>query len=132
MSTEPIVVTAAVIERDGRLLVSRRLRGTHLAGLWEFPGGKVEPGETHEQSLERELQEELGVNAVVGEEIVVTEHAYPERTIRLHFRRCRIDGDPRPLLGQELQWVTREELKTIELPEADAELVRILSSKPNP
>jgi len=128
MNTEPIVVTAAVIERDGRLLVSRRLRGTHLAGLWEFPGGKVEPGETHEQSLERELQEELGVNAVIGEEIVVTEHAYPERTVRLHFRRCRIAGEPQPLLGQELQWVTREELKTIELPEADAELVRILCS----
>ena len=80
---------AAVIERDGRFLVTRRLEGTHLAGLWEFPGGKCEPGETHEACLARELMEELGVVATIGDEILVTEHAYPERTVRLHFRAMR-------------------------------------------
>jgi 8-oxo-dGTP diphosphatase len=123
----PIVVVAAVIERDGRFLLGRRLTGTHLAGYWEFPGGKCDPGETHEACLRRELLEELGVESDIGTEIVVTEHAYPDRTVRLHFRRCRIEGDPRHLLGQELRWVTREELTTIELPEADRELVQVLS-----
>jgi 8-oxo-dGTP diphosphatase len=124
----PIVVVAAVIERDGRFLLGRRLTGTHLAGFWEFPGGKCDPGETHESCLRRELREELGVESAVGAEIVVTEHAYPDRTVRLHFRRCRIEGDPRNLLGQDLRWVTRAELTTIELPEADRALVELLVS----
>ena len=89
-----VVVLAAVIERDGRFLVTRRQKGTHLDGLWEFPGGKCEPGETHAQCLARELREELGLEAVVGDELLVTEHAYPERTVRLHFRRCTIAGEP--------------------------------------
>jgi mutator protein MutT len=124
---EPIVVLAAVVERDGRLLVTRRLEGTHLSGLWEFPGGKCEPGESHESCLQRELQEELGVAADVLEEIVSTEHAYPERTVRLHFRRCELAAPPQPLLGQEMRWVTRDELRSLPLPEADRALVEALT-----
>jgi mutator protein MutT len=127
MNADVIVVVAAIIERDGRFLVTRRLRGTHLAGLWEFPGGKVEPDETLGASLERELREELGVGAKVGDQIVVTEHTYPERTVRLHFHYCEVQGDPQPLLGQEIRWVTRSELRALALPEADARLVRILT-----
>ena len=97
-----LVVLAAVIERGDRLLVTRRLTGTHLSGLWEFPGGKCEAGESHEACLARELLEELGVRATVGRELLITEHAYPERTVRLHFRTCEIDGEPSPLLGQEM------------------------------
>src|SRR5689334_20140614 len=111
---DAVIVAAAVIERDGRFLVSRRLKGTHLAGLWEFPGGKCDPDESHADCLRRELAEELGVAAVVHEEIVATEHAYPERTVRLHFHRCEISGEPRPVLGQELRWVTRPELRCLE------------------
>ena len=92
-----IVVLAGVIERDGKLLVTRRLEGTHLSGYWEFPGGKCEPGEAHESCLEREILEELNVAAEVGEEILVTEHAYATRTVRLHFRWCRIQGEPTSL-----------------------------------
>jgi mutator protein MutT len=121
-----IVVAAGVIERDGRLLVSRRLKGTHLAGLWEFPGGKCDPGETVASCLSRELNEELGVPSTVGDEILVTEHAYAERTVRLHFHRATIDGDPQPLIGQELRWITRAELATMSFPEADSELIRRL------
>lgn len=125
----PIIVVAGVAEREGRLLVTRRLEGTHLSGLWEFPGGKCEPDESHEACLLRELDEELGVTATVGDEIVVTEHAYPDRTVRLHFRQCTLAGEPRPRLGQELRWVTRLELRTLALPEADKELVDRLSSQ---
>jgi mutator protein MutT len=127
VSGQVIVVLAAVIERGGRYLLSRRLKGTHLAGLWEFPGGKCEPDEAHDACLARELQEELAVDATIGDEVIVTEHAYPERTVRLHFRRCEIAGEPRAVLGQELRWVTPAELKTIELPEADRALVEMLS-----
>jgi len=125
-SAGPTVVVAAVIERNGRFLLSRRLQGTHLAGLWEFPGGKCELHETHEHCLTRELQEELGVDAIVREQIVQTEHAYPEKTVRLHFRRCDILGEPRAMMGQDLRWVTREELSLLKLPEADQELVDLL------
>jgi mutator protein MutT len=129
MTAEPatIVVIAAVIERDGRFFVTRRLEGTHLSGCWEFPGGKCEPGESHEACLRREVAEELGVDAQVGGEIVVTEHAYPERTVRLHFRRCRLSGEPRPLLGQETRWVTQSEMKDLPFPEADRTLIEILT-----
>jgi mutator protein MutT len=132
MSESPsrvIVVLAAVVEENGRFLVARRLKGTHLADMWEFPGGKTEPGETHEACLRRELREELGVDSEVGEEIVTTEHAYPDRTIRLHFRRTRITGTPQPLIGQQLRWVTREELGSLELPPADRELIEILMGR---
>ena len=80
-----IVVTAAVVERVGCFLVTRRPAGTHLEGYWEFPGGKCEPGETLEASLLRELREELAVDAVVGNEILATSHTYPERRVDLHF-----------------------------------------------
>jgi mutator protein MutT len=125
----PIVVLAAVIERDGRLLVTRRVAGTHLSGLWEFPGGKCEPGEPHETCLARELREELDVTSEIGAEILVTEHAYPSqrRTVRIHFRSCRIDGEPRSMLGQEMRWVTREDLRGLEFPEADRDLIERLA-----
>jgi 8-oxo-dGTP diphosphatase len=125
-TTTPVVVLAAVIERDGRYLLSRRLKGTHLAGLWEFPGGKCEPGETHEACLARELREELGADTRVGPELIVIDHAYPERTVRLHFRRCEILGEPVAMLDQELRWATSAELRTLELPEADRALIELL------
>ena len=134
MPAEPgasvIVVLAAVIERDGRFLVTRRLQGTHLSGYWEFPGGKCEAGESHETCLARELAEELAVRSDIGAELLVTEHAYPSRTVRLHFRRCAISGDPQPLLGQEMRWVTREEMRSLEFPEADRGLIGLLTGGP--
>jgi 8-oxo-dGTP diphosphatase len=129
-----IIVLAGVIERDEKLLVTQRLEGTHLSGYWEFPGGKCEPGEAHESCLEREILEELNVAAEIGEEILVTEHAYPSRTVRLHFRRCRIKGEPTAVLGQAMRWVTREELVSLQFPEADRELIDLLlkSTSPGP
>ena len=124
--TAAIVVLAAVIERDGHFLMTRRLKGTHLAGKWEFPGGKCEPEEAHEACLARELREELGVRSEIGAEIFTVEHAYPERTVRLHFHQATLLGEPTPLQGQEMRWVAREDLRALELPEADAGLVDLL------
>jgi mutator protein MutT len=127
-----IVVLAGVIERDGKLLVTRRLEGTHLSGYWEFPGGKCEPGEAHESCLEREILEELNVAAEIGQDILVTEHAYPSRTVRLHFRWCRITGEPTAVLGQAMRWITREELGELQFPEADRELIDLLLKSTSP
>jgi mutator protein MutT len=125
-----LVVLAAIVERDGQVLVTRRIAGTHLEGLWEFPGGKCEPDETHEACLERELREELGVGAVIGAEVYTTEHAYDDRVVRLHFRSCRLLDDPRPLLGQQIRWVARRDLSTLEFPPADRELIARLGREP--
>jgi 8-oxo-dGTP diphosphatase len=121
-----IIVTAAVIERDGGFLVTRRQPGVHLAGYWEFPGGKCDEGETLTACLARELREELGVEARIGREIFTVAHTYPERSVELHFFECELAGDPRPLIGQEMRWVTREDLTSMEFPPADAELIAAL------
>ena len=121
-----IVVTAAVIERAGRFLVTRRLSGTHLEGLWEFPGGKCDPGESLRACLQRELREELAADGIVGDEILTTTHTYPERRVELHFFSVSLHGEPEPQLGQEMRWVRREDLPTLKLPPADDELVALL------
>ena len=124
--TTTVVVTAAVVEIDGRFLVTRRQKGAHLEGFWEFPGGKCDAGETLEECLARELSEELDVPSRVGAEIFTTTHKYPERSVELHFFRCELFGDPRPMLDQEMRWVRRAELAALEFPPADAELIKIL------
>lgn len=126
MSPEPTVVAAAIIRRGEAYLLAQRLEGTHLAGLWEFPGGKCEPGESLEACLVRELAEELGVEARVSGHRLTTTHEYGRRRIELHFFDCEIAGDPRPLIGQALNWVRRDELRQTALPEADRALIDLL------
>lgn len=119
-----IIVGAAVIRRDGRVLLTERLRGTHLEGAWEFPGGKCEPGECVPEALRRELSEELGLEARIGAELFRTEHAYDDRRVELHFFDVEIGAaEPRALLGQRFRWVSQAELQPGEMPPADAELV---------
>ena len=122
-----VVVTAAVVEVDGRFLVTRRQKGTHLAGFWEFPGGKCDAGETLQECLARELREELDVSSRVGAEVFSTTHAYPDRSVELHFFWCELSGEPRPMLGQEMRWVRRDELAALAFPPADAALIKILT-----
>ena len=132
MSVVVAAVVAAVIEDSHRFLVTRRQPGVHLAGMWEFPGGKIDPDETHEAALRRELLEELGVEAIVGERVYRTQHAYPDRTIKLYFYRCRLNGAPRPLMGQEMRWVPRAELRSLGFPPADTELIELLTKSNAP
>jgi mutator protein MutT len=127
--TKTIIVTAAVIERDGAFLVTRRQAGTHLAGVWEFPGGKCDAGESLVECLQRELREELDAGAEVGAEIHTTTHDYPDRRIELHFLSCRLITEPSAVLGQEMRWVARADLAALEFPPADAELIRVLASE---
>jgi 8-oxo-dGTP diphosphatase len=122
-----IIVAAAVAERGDRILVTQRQRGVHFEGLWEFPGGKCDEGESLRACLTRELREELDVDAKIGGEIFTTAHAYPDRRVELHFFRCELLGEPRPQQGQAMRWIRREEMKTLQFPPADNELIRILS-----
>lgn len=141
----PVVeVVAAVIRRRDRVLVTRRGPGKHLAGLWEFPGGKRHPGESLEEALRRELAEELGVEARVGERLAVVPWAYPdlqpspvgrrpsERRVLLHFFQCRLAGGRiMPRESQPYRWVTPAELATLPMPPADAEIVaRLVAPAP--
>jgi len=121
-----IVVTAAVIERDGSFLVTRRGKGVHLEGYWEFPGGKCEAGETHVECLARELREELDVVGEIGAKVLSVTHAYPERVVELHFYRCRLTMEPKAMLDQEIRWVGARELRLLPFPPADEELIALL------
>lgn len=122
-----IIVAAAVIEREGAFLLTRRAEGAHLAGTWEFPGGKQESGESLEDALVRELREELGCGSSVGARLLTTQHAYPEVVVELHFFVVTLTEPPVPQLGQEMRWVPRAELASLPLPEADADLVALLT-----
>jgi mutator protein MutT len=121
-----LIVAAAVIEEDGRFLVTRRPPGVHLAGSWEFPGGKCEPGEAVTACLVREIREELAADVTVGAEILQTSHRYDDRHVELHFLRCELRSCPAAALGQEIRWVRRDELTTLAFPAADAELIELL------
>jgi 8-oxo-dGTP diphosphatase len=117
------VVVAAVIERNGSFLVARRQAGVHLEGYWEFPGGKCLPNETQLESLRREIREELDADVAAADKLLMSAHEYDDRIIELHFYRCALVGTPRPMLGQELRWVSRAELTGLSFPPADAELI---------
>jgi len=123
----PIVVVAAVIERDDTFLLTLRPDGTHLAGHWEFPGGKVHDQENHFEALRREIFEELDAVVDVGELMHTITHRYPEKTVELFFYRCTIDGEPKPMMGQAMRWVHKSELKTLPFPEADRDFIALLS-----
>jgi 8-oxo-dGTP diphosphatase len=122
-----VVVVAAIIEREDSFLLTLRPDGTHLAGHWEFPGGKVDEHETHSEALRREVFEELDAVVDVGELAHTVTHAYPEKTVQLFFYRCVLRGEPKPMMGQQMRWVPRGELASLPFPAADRELISLLS-----
>ena len=113
-------IVVGVIERNGRYLLGKRPAHGLLAGLWEFPGGKVEPGETHEEALKRELEEELGVGIAVGAPVATVNHAYSHYAVTLHVYRCRIlRGRPSAKRHSEIRWVSRREFEGYAFPVAN-------------
>jgi 8-oxo-dGTP diphosphatase len=127
-----IVEVAAALMRDeaGRYLITRRRRGSHLEGMWEFPGGKVEAGESPEEALRRELVEELSARFAVGALVETIRWEYPDRTIVLRFYDCRHQsGTIEPLEEQEMAWVAPERLGDYEFPPADRLLIERLRTR---
>ena len=125
-----IDVAAGLIFRNGKLLLAQRHPESHLGGLWEFPGGKREPGETFAGCLRRELKEELGVDVEVQERVESVTHDYPGKRVHLEFYRCRVErGEPQALDGPAICWVSRKDLGNYQFPAADARLLeRLLKS----
>jgi 8-oxo-dGTP diphosphatase len=121
------VVAGVITDARGRILLTRRTEGRDLAGRWEFPGGKREPGETSEQALVRELEEELGIRAEVGDWIIDVPQRYPDKRLRLEVRRIRgFKGTPRGHEGQAMLWVMPDKLDRYDMPPADKPVVGAL------
>ena len=129
MKPGPIPVVAAVIVRNGKVLVTRRPRGGHMAGKWEFPGGKVEAGETAPAALRREIREELGCRIAVGRRLCRVSYRYPGKWVRLDFHRCRITArEPRGQEGQKVRWVPLSGLRKLAFPPADRGILALLQA----
>lgn len=127
------IVTAAVIWREGRVLLAQRPPQGLLGGMWEFPGGKQEPGESLEAALQREIQEELGTTVEVGEAVGVFRHAYSHFRVTLHAFHCRlIGGEPQPLEATALEWVPLAHLSRYPMGKLDRQIARALVHTPNP
>lgn len=113
-------VVAGIIRRENKVLLGKRPEHKSLAGLWEFPGGKIELGESPEKALKRELKEELDLDVDIGELKVVTTHNYNDVGVVLIFFEVNYwRGEPKPLYHSDLKWMVPAELKTVELPEAN-------------
>ena len=128
MTSEPLrVIVGIVAAADGRVLVNQRRPDTHMAGYWEFPGGKLHAGEAPRTGLVRELAEELGIRVLDAEPLLLVEHAYPARRVRLDvWRVTRYDGEPEGLEGQPLRWVAPPDLPDLGLLPADGPIVEAL------
>ena len=125
------VVAGVITDARDRILLARRTEGRDLAGLWEFPGGKVDPGESPEQALVRELREELGIEARVGEPVIVVPQQYPHKRLRLDVRRIAAwSGTVKGLDGQALAWVPPHRLASYAMPDADRPVVAALRDPP--
>lgn len=124
-----LVSAVALIDKEGRVLLAQRPEGKSMAGLWEFPGGKVEVGETPENALIRELEEELGINTWSSclAPLTFASHSYAEFHLLMPLFACRKwEGIPTPKEGQTLKWVRAKEIRNYPMPEADIPLVPIL------
>lgn len=129
MSGVVLVSAIALMDRAGRLLLAQRPPGKRMAGLWEFPGGKVEPGETPEQALVRECREELALTVAASdlEALTFASHGYDDFHLLMPVYLCRTwQGDPTPQEGQEVAWVHPDEMPSWPMPPADAPLVATL------
>ena len=129
--TKVVEVAAGLILHNGRYLIAKRRTGVHLAGLWEFPGGKREDGETLEECLQRELFEELSIRIAMPVPFQIITHEYSEKTVELHFFRCAIEaGEARPVDCAEIRWVYPYELAQYQFPPADRPVIEALQQTP--
>ncbi|MGG6264892.1 A/G-specific adenine glycosylase [Leptolyngbya sp. AN03gr2] len=121
------VIGVAVIWKDQKILIDRRKAEGLLGGLWEFPGGKVEPGETIEHCIKREIQEELGIEIEVGEHLITVDHTYTHFRVSLNVHHCQhVSGEPQAIECDEIRWVTIDELSEFPFPKANLKIIEAL------
>ena len=125
------LIGVAVIWNDqGQILIDRRKQDGLLGGLWEFPGGKLEPGETVEACIHREIREELGIEIEVCESLITVDHTYSHFRVSLHVYHCRhLEGAPQPLACDEVRWVTLDQLEQFPFPKANVKIIAALKSQ---
>ncbi|HKN86028.1 MAG TPA: 8-oxo-dGTP diphosphatase MutT [Nitrospiraceae bacterium] len=122
-----IQVAAGLVKKDHRYLITKRPAGVHLGGLWEFPGGKRETGESLEECLQRELKEELGIDITPGSPFHIIRHEYSEKVVELHFFYCTLQsGEPQALGCEAWRWVAVKDLPNFEFPPADRPVIDML------
>ena len=128
IKTLPVIeVAGGVVVRDGLFLITQRKADDRFALLWEFPGGKRKPDETFETCLRRELQEELGIDVLVGPKLTTVIHHYEQRTLHLHVYFCRlVTGEPQPLECEAVRWVTLEAMLAHPFPPANRRILEAL------
>ncbi|SMF02622.1 8-oxo-dGTPase [Alteromonadaceae bacterium Bs31] len=123
-------VAVGVLLKDGKVLLAKRQEGQHLAGFWEFPGGKIEPDEQVEQALQRELMEELGVQLSSSIELLVVKHEYVDKSVELNVRVVNhFTGTAEGLEGQQIAWVNITDLEAMDFPEANIKIVEALRQR---
>ena len=122
-----VIGVGVVRNGAGEVLIDQRLNEGLLGGLWEFPGGKQEPGELIVETIRRELEEELAIEVEVGKELIVVEHAYSHNKLRLVVHLCTwVGGEPQPLASQQVRWVRPEQLGEYPFPAANAQIIAAL------
>jgi A/G-specific adenine glycosylase len=125
-----VIGVGVVLNEAGEVLIDQRLNEGLLGGLWEFPGGKQEPGEAIEATIRRELEEELAIAVEVGEELITLEHAYSHKRLRFVVHLCRwISGEPQPLAAQQVRWVEPRQLGEFPFPAANARIIAALQQR---
>lgn len=125
-----IHVSAGLIRKDDKYLIAKRRKGSHLAGYWEFPGGKLEQGESLQDCLEREIEEELGIKIRAGRVVLTIEYSYPDKTITLHVMNGSVlSGEPRALECQALKWVETDDLQNYDFPPPDMKVIAYLKNR---
>lgn len=118
---------AVIWNHEGQILIDKRRLEGLLGGLWEFPGGKIEPGETVEACIEREIREELGIEIEVGDRLVTVDHTYTQFRVTLNVHHCRhLSGEPQPLESDEVRWVTLDEIDKFQFPQGNAKIIEAL------
>ena len=120
---------AVIWNQTGQILIDRRKVGGTMGGLWEFPGGKIEPGETVAECIVREIREELAIEITVGEQLILIEHTYPTFHLKLTVHHCQhISGVPQPIESEEIRWVNIGDLNNYQFPAANVAIINALQS----
>ena len=130
-NSHKLIGVAVIWNNQNQILIDRRLPKGSMGGFWEFPGGKIEPGETVEECIKREIAEELGIEIEVGENLITVDHTYPQFRVTLIVHHCRyLSGTPQTIECDEIRWVKVSELEQFTFPQANQQIITVLKSLP--